>query len=129
MWKFVQKTGYLYQDDVFKGAGYSGHGVGYLNSNAESLVGIGPIPTGLWTIGLWEKDHLHLGPIVACLTPDNESFVFGRSGFFIHGDNQNMNHSASDGCIILSLFLRELIRDSGDTKLTVISGDQSAINI
>ena len=33
----------------------------------------------------------------------------GRDGFMIHGDNPALNFSASQGCIILGLVLRELI--------------------
>ena len=33
----------------------------------------------------------------------------GRSGFFIHGDNANMNHTASNGCIILGPAERQAI--------------------
>jgi hypothetical protein len=29
----------------------------------------------------------------------------------IHGDNQALNHSASDGCIVAPRFIREQIRD------------------
>lgn len=122
MWTYVQKTGYLYKDTVFKGAGYSGRSTGYNNPNTESLVGIGPTPCGAWEIGPWLEEHPHLGILVAHLTPSDPSNVFGRSGFFIHGDNPLVNHTASDGCIILNHELRSLIRDSGDTQLTVISG-------
>lgn len=120
VWKFVQKSGYLYLDDVFKGSGYSGRGVGYLNPMTESIQDIGPIPSCGYTIGPWENYHTHLGVLVAPLTPTGP--IFGRSGFFIHGDNVDMNHSASDGCIILSHFLRELVRDSGSTNLIVVPG-------
>lgn len=69
----------------------------------------------------FEALHPHLGPWVSHLIPIDPLSVFNRSGFFIHGDNHEMNHTASDGCIILSLVLRETIRDSGDTQLKVTS--------
>jgi hypothetical protein len=115
---YIQSTGYLYHGDVFKGAGYSGHGIGYNNPNAESLSGMGPIPTGKYLIGKF-YDHPHLGVVVAPLVALGD--CFRRSGFFIHGDNQSLNHSASDGCIILNHDLRCLIRDSGDTQLKVVA--------
>jgi hypothetical protein len=118
MWLYVQETGYLYKDLIFKGTGYSGHGIGYNNPNAEDLKGLGPIPTGNWDIGVF-SDHACLGPVVAGLSPHDS--CFGRSSFFIHGDNQKMNHTASDGCIILNHDLRCLIRDSGDTQLKVVA--------
>lgn len=121
MWVYQQSTGNLYLDDVLKGVGYSGHGVGFNNPSAESLHGIGPIPSTLYTIQPWEAHHTHLGPCVAELLPVDSKSVFSRSEFFIHGDTRVMNHTASDGCIILSLNLRETIRDSGDNQLKVIT--------
>jgi hypothetical protein len=47
--------------------------------------------------------------------------MFGRSGFFIHGDNQAMNHTASEGCIILPHAARIAIASSGDRGLRVIA--------
>jgi hypothetical protein len=47
--------------------------------------------------------------------------MFGRSGFLIHGDNAEMNHTASDGCIILSHDIREQIDESEDRVLIVTS--------
>jgi hypothetical protein len=47
--------------------------------------------------------------------------MFGRDGFLIHGDNSAMNHTASEGCIILTRDIRQRISDSGDTQLTVIA--------
>ena len=43
----------------------------------------------------------------------------GRDGFLIHGDNQALNRSASQGCIVLGLGLRKLIAASTDKDLNV----------
>lgn len=98
---------------------YSGHGVGLNNPAAESIEALGPIPAGKWHIGEFEKLP-HLGPCVARLTPYAGVTTFGRTGFFLHGDNAARDHTASDGCIIADLAGRAYIRDQVfDTILVV----------
>lgn len=99
--------------------GYSGHGEGLNNPDEQSLHGVGPIPEGTWRINPWEAFHPHLGPIVSHLTPISVPNEYGRSGFFIHGDNAAANHSASDGCIIMDHNLRVRVRDSHAQSITV----------
>lgn len=118
-WSYSVKDGWMMRNGVIMGVGYSGHGAGLDNPDAEDQKGIGPIPHGVWTMGTF-FDHPHLGPIVSHLSPGRATEVFGRSGFFIHGDNADVNHSASDGCIVLPRNLREAIRDSRDRTLVVI---------
>jgi hypothetical protein len=69
----------------------------------------GPIPRGAWTIGEFFDDPGGKGPVVAHLTPCEGTETFGRSGFMIHGDNQALNHSASEGCIVAPRFIRDQI--------------------
>jgi hypothetical protein len=116
MWTYDRKTGVLSNGEPL-GKGYSGHGQGLNNPKLEMVHNLGPIPAGIWEIGLFFDDK-HLGPCVAALRPTSQD-VFGRGGFFIHGDNKSMNHTASDGCIILSKTLREAIRDSGDNLIAI----------
>lgn len=117
MWTYSQTTGILSDGEPY-GAGYSGHGEGLNNTKLEMVHNLGPIPKGIWEIGMWFDDP-HLGPCVAALRPTSQE-TFGRGGFFIHGDNKSVNHTASDGCIILSKILREAIRDSKETDIAVI---------
>ena len=117
MWTFSYK-GVFWHDDGPKSGAYSGHGPGLNNAAYQEYVGVGPIPVGQWKIGTF-FDHPHLGPCVAHLTPVGETDVYGRSGFFIHGDNAEQDHSASDGCIVVGRVVRQAIRDSKDTNLTV----------
>lgn len=120
MWTYQQSTGKLSNGSGLTGVGYSGRGeTGLNNPAAEDLVAVGPIRRGLYKIGPWEDEHPHLGPIVAPLTPIAHD-THGRSGFFIHGDNAEMNHTASDGCIILNRLLRLAMRSSGDSELMVV---------
>lgn len=117
MWTYSQAKGILAHNADFCGIGYSGHGAGLNDATMETIHGVGPIPRGEWKIGP-AYDDTHLGPCVMHLDPVGHD-AHGRSLFRIHGDNAALNHSASDGCIILGPVLRHKIRDSGDTHLTV----------
>jgi hypothetical protein len=121
MWRYEQATGNLIAPDgTLAGQGYSGNGADLDNPAAENVVGHGPIPRGMWTIGAFAA-FPHLGELAAPLTPCPGNNMDGREGgFFIHGDNPAMNHTASDGCIILARPLRQQIADSGDTALQVV---------
>lgn len=116
MWIYEQATGALYHNDTYVGKGYSGTGTGRDNPAAQAEVGVGPIPTGLWKIGPAYR-HWRLGPVVMNLDPVWHN-AYGRTLFRIHGDNKK--NDASNGCIILSRSLRELIAASGDRELTVV---------
>ncbi len=122
MWTYQQSTGNL--TDKFGaviGQGYSGNGADLNNPAGQGDIGHGPIPQGAWLIGHFQT-YPHLGEIVALLIPAQGNNMDGREGgFFIHGDNDLLNHTASDGCIVLSRPLREAIAASGDADLTVIA--------
>lgn len=116
-WTYSQSTGIL-SDGEPLGTGYSGNGIYINDPKSETVHDHGPIPRGVWEIGIWFDDE-HLGPCVAALRPTSQD-VYGRGGFFIHGDNKDMNKSGSDGCIVLARFLRQSIRASGTKTITVI---------
>lgn len=111
------KTGELVYDGQLKGIGYSGHGAYKNDPTAVHLKAEGPIPPGLWEIGLPHK-HPVLGPCVMNLDPAPGTDTLGRSLFRIHGDNKN--HTASEGCIILGPALRQFIADNHITLIKVI---------
>lgn len=69
---------------------------------------IGPLPVGLYTLGTPE-DSPKLGPFAIPLIPDPANIMFGRSGFYCHGDNAQMNQSASEGCIVADRAIREVV--------------------
>ncbi len=118
MWTYSQSTGIISDGEPFHDKGYSGHGEGLNNPKLEMVHNLGPIPKGVWEIGHWFDDK-HLGPCVVALRPVSQN-TFGRGGFFIHGDNKLMNHSASDGCIILPRYIRQALKASGATEIEVI---------
>lgn len=117
MFTYSQSTGILSHGEPL-GKGYAGHGQGLNNPKLEMVHNLGPIPKGVWEIGVWFDDK-HLGVCVAALRPTDQE-VYGRGGFFIHGDNKRMNFTASDGCIILDKTLRNAIKASGEKYIKVI---------
>ena len=98
---------------------YSGKGTGLNNPLWEDVHDIGPIPKGSWSIGKFFNDP-EKGPDVCHLTPYDGIETFGRSGFMIHGDNQLMNFSASEGCIVAARFIRVAIMNNACDILEVI---------
>lgn len=117
-WVFAVRAGTLSRNGSVVATGiYSGHGQGLNNPDMEAVQGVGPIPAGRWQIGTF-MDNPHLGPVISHLTPKGFD-PHGRSAFFLHGDNAELNHSASDGCIIAPRTIREMVEDSGDRDLIV----------
>lgn len=108
------------------GIGYSGgnRGKNPEGKNApqyQNVPDVGPIPQGLYTIG-FPVDTVTHGPYVLPLYPSSTNVMFNRSGFLIHGDSVVHLGAASEGCIILSRDVRELIGVSRDKMLQVVSG-------
>lgn len=118
MWTYQITSGTLLADGETKGHGYAGHGKGLNNPAMCNVPDVGPLPKGKYKIGPHE-DNPRVGKFAMRLTPDASNQMFGRAGFFIHGDNPQMNHTASDGCIILARTIRQDIADSADYDLTV----------
>ena len=103
------------------GSGYAGHGAAKNNPAMQNIANQGPLPRGRYTIG----SAMAVGPgktglFVLPLSPDPANQMFGRFGFYMHGDNAAMNFTASDGCIILSYAIREAVATSGDQELSVV---------
>lgn len=121
-WSYAQSTGEMLQDGAVIGTGYSGNGAGLNNPDAQDQHDVGPVPQGSYTIGPAVSPPDHLGPLALPLIPDPGNTMFGRNAFFIHGDNAAQNHTASDGCIILSPAIRQRVVASNDTSLVVVSG-------
>jgi len=117
-WSYSQSSGKMTLNGKLVGTGYSGKGEGMNNPAMQDKARVGPLPQGTYTIGPAFK-HPEKGPIVMRLRPQRGTQMFGRSGFLIHGDNKAMNHSASNGCIILGPDIRKQISASDDRNLIV----------
>jgi len=120
MFYYSQSTGRFLQEFNYLCTGYSGIGLGLNNPDMQYIPHVGPCPQGLWYIGppFDSPDH---GPFCMRLTPDSLTDTYGRDGFLLHGDSiENAGkHLASEGCIILPRFIRNLVATSGDIRLTV----------
>ncbi len=53
------------------------------------------------------------------LQPDPHNQMFGRSGFFMHGDSLAHPGQSSEGCIVMPEDVRELVAASPDRGLSV----------
>ena len=101
------------------GIGYSGNGDGKNNPLMESVKNVGVIPKGKYTIGKPYNSE-HTGVFTMHLEPFKENIMYGRSEFKIHGDNISNPGTASEGCIIFSRRVREMINNCTDKTLEVI---------
>lgn len=119
-WAYSQTSGSMTFNGAGVATGYSGNGAGLNNPALQNDPDVGPIPQGNYTIGAAHADP-EKGPVVMALTPDPANQMFGRDGFLIHGDNPEMNHTASKGCIILARPFRQQIAASADRVLIVIA--------
>lgn len=119
-WMYEQSDGSLFRDGRLLGQGYSGAGRdpegGRNNGDMQNVVRKGPIPRGAWRIGR-PVDGTHMGPMAIPLMPADGTDTFGRSGFYIHGNNAADN--ASEGCVIIPGAIRTAILQSGDTRFVV----------
>lgn len=106
---------------VFESTGYSGRGIGKNNANKQHLKNIGPVPAGLYRVGLPYRSLQH-GPLVMRLDAMAGTTMFSRSGFLIHGDSIRNPGNASRGCIILSRTAREAIVDTGVRHIEIVPG-------
>lgn len=125
-WTFQQSTGKL-TDPTGKliATGYAGGNCGknpegVNNPAMQNVACIGPLPQGKYTFGTPENSA-KLGPFAIPLIPEPGNQMFGRSAFFMHGDTPQLNHSASEGCIIMPLAIRKLCDASKDLNLNVIA--------
>lgn len=118
-WQYKISTGEITHDDTHIETAYSGL-AGQCRNNPDccSIHNVGPIPVGDWTLGPCYDDP-HRGKCTVRLLPKPETETFGRSGFLIHGDN--ISHTASEGCIIASLGIRQKLCSSTDKELRVIA--------
>lgn len=115
---YHQRSGQAFIGVDFLGQGWSGQLQGQNNPDMQNVPNVGPIPRGLYAIGD-PYHHPHLGPVVFDLTPDPSNEMFGRSLFRIHGASYQHPELSSEGCIILSLNIREQIAFDSETHLEV----------
>ena len=101
---------------------YSGHFYGVNYPKFQDLHDIGPIPEGYYNIGDAIQFHEKLGVYVIPLNPYGSNRMFGREGFYIHGDEIKNpgKFNGSDGCIVMPLFCRKIVGNHTDKVLVVV---------
>lgn len=114
------KTGQLLADGVPIGQGYAGHPPHVCDPLAIDVPKIGPLPPGLYDIGAPRDVPESVGAYAMPLTPDARNVMFGRGGFYVHGDNSKGDQSASEGCIVTARAVREII--ARHSVLSVVTG-------
>lgn len=117
---FSQSSGLLSKEGTLIGKGWAGQGEGKNNGSLETVHNIGPLPRGKYHIGR-AYTHPHLGPVVMNLTPHPGNFMYGRSGFRIHGASSAHPETSSQGCIIQEKLVRIRIDIGADKDLEVIA--------
>jgi hypothetical protein len=121
MWTYAQLSGQLFDNGGgLTGVGYSGSPTGKNNPAMQNVADVGPIPQGQYTIGAPHDTPQH-GPYVLSLTPAAQNQMFGRDGFLMHGDSVAHPGTASEGCIIMQLAIRQKVWNSGDHELKVVA--------
>ena len=116
---FQQSTGKFTFADGEIVQGYSGHGDGKDRPEMQDVKNVGPLPRGRYTGVQLFDPHPHVGAYAIELQPDPANTMYGRSGFFVHGDSIQHPGSASDGCIILSRETREKFWTGDDHEIEV----------
>ena len=116
-WYYNQGTGEINHVDgqgvvTSIGFGYAGRGDGLNNSSKQFESNLGPVPAGSYRITAQDNYRTGKGTRLSAsmrLVPLPGTKMGGRAGFLIHGDNARRNNSASHGCIVASLGLRNQI--------------------
>lgn len=84
--------------------GYAGRGAGRDNPEMQQVRNTGPLPQGRYSMRLMEHRHF-VAPAIRLTQTEGETY--GRSGFWIHGDNRQGD--ASQGCIVLDRLSRQCL--------------------
>jgi hypothetical protein len=115
VWRYTIATGVIENGRGQSFTGYAGKGMWMNDPESIGERSLGPLPTGTYAIGR-PRLHPRLGPLAMMLDPIPGTDMLGRSGFYIHGDNARMDHSASAGCIILNRMARSVIASGLDHR-------------
>lgn len=121
-WKYQISTGELSRvngSSEVVGVGYSGNGEGKNNPAMQEVRDVGPLPCGWYKIGAPQNTTDH-GPFALPLTPAPTNKMYGRSGFWMHGDSIPHPGNASLGCMIQDRAVRALVAASGADDLEVV---------
>lgn len=128
-WLFNSNSGRLWNPQGLHAAtGYAGgnegkNPEGVNNAKLQNVKSVGPLPCGLY-IMQEPLPQSQLGPYAIPLKPADSNEMYGRGGFYCHGDTSELNHSASEGCMIFPRAVREEMWNSGDRQVLVFAFDK-----
>jgi len=120
---YEQANGNLWYGLTLLGTGYAGAPSGKNHPAMENVPNIGPLPQGWYTIGA-PTDSTHCGQEAMPLRPDAANEMFGRAGFFMHGDDRAHPGDGSDGCIVQARPVRDAVVkfvEAGNNRLQVVA--------
>lgn len=124
IWRYEQSTGKLFDPSgIHIYTGYAGGNCGQNpegknNPLLQQMKSVGPLPVGLYTLGNVVLQS-HLGPFAIPLIPDPANQMYGRGGFYMHGDT-TPSGNASEGCIIMPRIVRVRVYGSDDRTVEVV---------
>ncbi|EIL96822.1 tlde1 domain-containing protein [Rhodanobacter glycinis] len=119
-WTYHQSTGVIDHDGMNVGTGYAGKGKCRNVPHAQIHSKEGPLPQGRYTIASHFVDDSAAGKNSLRLTHDSKNRMYGRSRFLIHGDDSGHVGDSSEGGIVASYNIRQLMLHSGDKALVVV---------
>jgi hypothetical protein len=99
---------------------YSGRHGAKNSPAAQCFSNTGPIPRGTYLIERMEFSHPRLGGHVIPLKPWFVPAMCGRDRFYIHGDSFAHPGDASEGCIVTTLAIRQMINNHHINTLEVV---------
>lgn len=120
---YEQANGNLWYGLTLLGTGYAGAPAGKNNPAMQNVPNVGPLPCGWYTIGA-PTDSTHCGQEAMPLRPDATNEMFGRSGFFMHGDDRAHPGDGSDGCIVQARPVRDAVVkfvEAANNRLQVVA--------
>lgn len=118
-WIYHQRTGVIERAKTKYTGAYAGHRVGKNNPDMQMVRGIGPLPQGSYRIQSPRDSH-RVGHYAMPLSPLAETQTYGRTAFYIHGDNPSHVGDSSTGCIVIGRQQRQRIWASGDHQVDVV---------
>jgi hypothetical protein len=118
---YSQSQGTLVAEDgKLLGTGFAGIGEGINNPQMQAVKNVGPLPVGFYRMAPPCASVL-LGAYAIRLDPNPANKMYGRAGFYMHGECIQHPLSSSHGCIVMPLSTREAAFASGDRVIEVVA--------
>jgi hypothetical protein len=118
---YSQSKGTLVAEDgKLLGTGFAGIGEGLNKPSMQGVSNVGPLPVGFYRMDA-PANNMLLGPFAIRLNPNATNKMYGRAGFWMHGECVQHPLQSSHGCIVMPLSTREAAWLSGDRVIEVVA--------